>query len=286
MNNLYEKKIYAVFGNPISHSKSPEIHNFFYKLYNLNQKYIKIHLSKKNFLKNISFFFKRGGKGANITLPFKEKVFSLCHEITNRAKIAGSINTLKLFENETILGDNTDGIGFLSDLLLKKIVKRKFNILIIGAGGAARGIIYPLLKFGCNIFITNRTFNKAKILSKEFQNFGNIESITLKNLNQMKFNIIVNATSAGIFNNIPLIPENIIRKETICYDMFYKEKNTNFMKFCKNFGSNKVFNGIGMLVNQAAHSFFLWNNIFPNVKKTIKFLTKKKIKKNNKSLKY
>ncbi|NIH41161.1 MAG: shikimate dehydrogenase [Buchnera aphidicola (Periphyllus aceris)] len=277
--NLYEKKTYAVFGNPISHSKSPEIHNFFYKLYNLNQKYIKIYLSKKNFLRNISFFFKKGGKGANITLPFKEKVFPLCNKITNRAKIAGSINTLKLLKNGTILGDNTDGIGFLSDLLLKKIVKKNFNILIIGAGGASRGIIYPLLKFGCNIFITNRTFHKAKILSKEFKKFGNIESITFKNLNKKKFHIIVNATSAEISNKIPLIPENIIRKETICYDMYYKERNTNFMNFCINFGSNNVFNGIGMLVNQAAHSFFLWNNIFPDVKKTIKFLTKKKKKK-------
>ncbi|CAL4323554.1 Shikimate dehydrogenase (NADP(+)) [Buchnera aphidicola (Periphyllus testudinaceus)] len=275
MVNLYKNKFYAVFGNPINHSKSPDIHNFFYKLYSLDYKYIKICASKNFFLKDILSFFNKGGKGANITLPFKEKIFSLCNEITKRAQISGSINTLKKFDNGNILGDNTDGIGFLSDLLFHNIVKKKFNLLIIGAGGAAKGVIYPLLQFGCNIFLTNRTFERAKILSNKFKNFGNIESITLRNLSNMRFNLIINATSSGISNEVPLIPCNIINKKTICYDMFYGDKNTVFMNFCKSYGAKKIYSGIGMLIHQAAHSFFLWNNIFPDIKKTVNFLSKK-----------
>ncbi|WP_343187698.1 shikimate dehydrogenase [Buchnera aphidicola (Periphyllus koelreuteriae)] len=271
---LYKKEIYAVFGNPIHHSKSPQIHNFFFKLYNLKKKYIKICASKKFFLDEITLFFKKGGKGANITLPFKEKIFSLCNNITKRATIAGSINTLKKCNNGQIIGDNTDGIGFISDLLFHNIIKKNFNLLIIGAGGASRGIIYPLLKFGCNVFITNRTFQKAKILSKEFSKFGNIESIFYKNLRGINFDLIINSTSASISNELPLISYNIIKKKTICYDMFYMNKKTSFMSFCEFYGSKNVYNGIGMLIHQAAHSFFLWNKIFPDIKKTIKYLFK------------
>lgn len=275
MSNKTNKNIYAVFGNPIYHSKSPDIHNFFYKLYNLNCNYIAINASKNFFLNEISLFFKNGGKGVNITLPFKEKIFPICDIITDRAKIAGAINTLKLYNKKFILGDNTDGIGFLSDLLQNNLIKKKNDILIIGAGGASRGIIYPLLKFGCNIFITNRTFEKAKFLMKEFKKFGNIKCIKIKNLKSNKFHLIVNATSAEIKNDLPLIPSNIIKKKTICYDMFYRNKDTNFMKFCKKYKSKKVYNGIGMLVNQAAHSFFIWNKIFPDIKKTLFFLKNK-----------
>ncbi|CAL4323807.1 Shikimate dehydrogenase (NADP(+)) [Buchnera aphidicola (Chaitophorus populicola)] len=273
MLNLYNNSHYAVFGNPINHSKSPNIHNFFFKKYNLNEKYIRICASKKFFIKEISEFFQNGGKGANITLPFKEKIYSFCNILTKRAKISGSVNTLKKIYTNDIIGDNTDGIGFLTDLISKSLIKKSDNILILGAGGAARGIIYPLLKFGCKIYITNRTFEKAQILSEEFKIFGYIKCIKSNQLNKNKFHVVINATSAGIYNNLSLtIPKDIIFSNTVCYDMFYGNKDTFFMKFCKKLGSKRVYSGIGMLVNQAAHSFFLWTNIFPNIKNILKIL--------------
>ncbi|CAL4323544.1 Shikimate dehydrogenase (NADP(+)) [Buchnera aphidicola (Chaitophorus sp. 3695)] len=273
MINLNKNIYYAVFGNPINHSKSPKIHNFFLKKYDLNEKYIRICASKKFFLTEILSFFKNGGKGANITLPFKEKVYSICTNLTKRAKISGSINTLKKNYIGEIIGDNTDGIGLLTDLKFKNLINKNDNILILGAGGAARGIIYPLLKFGCNIYITNRTIKKAQILSKKFRKFGYIKCLKLHQLNKNKFQIIINATSAGISNNSPLvIPSDIFNKKIICYDMFYGNTDTFFMKFCKKLGATRVYNGIGMLVNQAAHSFFLWTNIFPNIKNILDIL--------------
>ncbi|MCW5197510.1 shikimate dehydrogenase [Buchnera aphidicola] len=274
MLNFNKNICYAVFGNPINHSKSPKIHNFFFKKYNFNEKYIRICASKQFFLKEILNFFENGGKGANITLPFKEKVFSICTVLTKRAQISGSINTLKK-NNIGIIGDNTDGIGLLTDLKYKNLISKNDNILILGAGGAARGIIYPLLKFGCNIYITNRTIQKAKILSKEFLKFGYIKYLKLNQLHKNKFQIIINATSAGISDHSSLvIPSNIFNQKTICYDMFYGNTDTNFMKLCKNLGSKKVYNGIGMLVNQAAHSFFLWTDIFPKINDVFNFLKK------------
>jgi len=272
VNKIFQKNMYAVFGNPINHSKSPEIHNFFLKKYNFDGNYIRICASKKNFLNEISLFFRNGGKGANITLPFKEKVFPICNSITERARLAGSINTLKKFKNNNILGDNTDGVGFLSDLRFNKLIKKKFNVLILGAGGAARGILYPLLNFGCKIDITNRTFIKAEFLSKKFKKFGNIQAISLENLRKNNYDLVINATSTSVFRASPLIPAHLISKKTIYYDMFYGKKYTHFMKFCKKNGAKKVFNGMGMLINQAAHAFFLWKKVFPETKEIFHFL--------------
>ncbi|CAL4323439.1 shikimate dehydrogenase [Buchnera aphidicola] len=274
MKNASKKNCYAVFGNPISHSKSPEIHNFFFKKYGFHENYVKICASKENFINEILSFFQKGGKGANITLPFKEKVFLLCNSITKRARIAGSINTIKKYDKNFLLGDNTDGVGFLSDLLFQNLIKKNFNVLILGAGGAARGILHPLLEFECNIYITNRTFSKAQYLSKKFKKFGNIFSIPINQLKKNNYHIVINATSTSVFNVCPLIPSNLISKEVIYYDMFYGKKDTFFMNFCKKNGAKKVFNGIGMLINQAAHSFFLWKKIFPNTKEVFNFLEK------------
>ncbi|USS94057.1 shikimate dehydrogenase [Buchnera aphidicola] len=275
MNKEFKNSLYAVFGNPIDHSQSPKIHNFFLKKYNFHENYIRVCLEKENFLSDILFFFKNGGKGANITLPFKEKVFSICDSITERARIAGAINTIKKTKKKGLLGDNTDGIGFLSDLIFKKLIKKNFNILLLGAGGAARGVLHPLLNFKCNVYITNRTFSKAEYLSEKFKKFGNIQSVSLNSLHRKNYNLVVNATSTSVLNISPVIPSSLVSKKTIYYDMFYGEKNTSFINFCKKHGAQKVFNGFGMLVNQAAHSFFLWKKIFPNVNDVFYFLKEK-----------
>ncbi|QJC37354.1 shikimate dehydrogenase [Enterobacteriaceae endosymbiont of Donacia thalassina] len=267
-------KTFAVLGNPIKHSKSPIIHKLFSEQTKISQKYIKIYVPINNFYKKFFHFIKNGGIGANITIPFKKKAYKLCDFLTRRAQYSGVVNTIKILESKKILGDNTDGIGLLKDLQNLKFINNTSNILLLGAGGAAQGIIYPLIKFGCNVTIVNRTYQNAKNIINHFNNIKNLNCLKLEDLfiinNKIKYNLIINATSSSIQGNIPNIPSTIINPDIFCYDLFYNFNKTPFLKWCIIHGAKKISDGIGMLIEQAAYSFYLWHGIIPNTKIIIK----------------
>lgn len=254
---------YALFGNPVNHSKSPQIHNFFSKQTGCFHTYTSFNVPLGNFVYFLSDFFKKNGCGANITAPFKEEAFFLSNKLTERAKIAQSVNTLKKINNQCILGDNTDGIGLLSDLIRLNFIKKKYSILILGAGGAVKGVIFPLLSFGCSIFILNRTFSNAQKIVDQFKQYGKINIFDEFLLDKKKFDLVINATSKNIVKKEDFFPLSFVSSKTFFYDMNYQVDNTPFINWCIKTGHMFISNGIGMLVFQAAHSFFLWHNKFP-----------------------
>ncbi|WP_216782632.1 shikimate dehydrogenase [Candidatus Profftia tarda] len=268
-------KQFAVFGNPIKHSKSPRIHKMFSEQTGIALSYNAHLTSTDNFDKSIKSFFSCGGSGANITIPFKEQAYKLVDELSERASLAGAVNTIKVLRDGRLLGDNTDGIGLLSDIKRLGMVFPKTKILLIGAGGAARGIIQPLLSLGCELIITNRTYTRAQELSKIFSALGKkITSVDFSKLQDERFDLIINATSSGIYNEIPQIPFEIINKNTACYDIFYQERLTPFLSLAKTQGVIQLADGLGMLVEQAAYSFLLWNEVMPATSSVLEVMRK------------
>lgn len=257
---------FAVFGNPIEHSKSPYIYSIFAKEHNISPYYDKILANMEDFEKLLKNFFDLGGLGANITMPFKVVVCNYCHYFTERAKIIGAINVLKKQSDGLLLGDNTDGIGLLSDLYRLGWLHKNSEILLIGSGGAARGVAASLLMSNYNLTITNRTFSHAKELENIFRHIGNIVAVPLDNLYNYSFNLIINATTSGLFGNIPDIPSILINSSVFCYDLFYHNHDTPFIIWCKKHGCMYYSDGLGMLVEQAAYSFLLWHGILPSTR--------------------
>ncbi|UDG79227.1 Shikimate dehydrogenase (NADP(+)) [Candidatus Ecksteinia adelgidicola] len=265
-------KKFALFGNPISHSQSPLIHSLFSNQTKIDYKYHTILTPIHSFEIFLKKFFHDNGQGANITLPFKERAFKITSHLTKRATLSCAVNTFKILSTGDLLGDNTDGIGLLSDLQYQKLIHRKDRVLLIGAGGAARGVIFPLLSFGCQLIITNRTFSRAKELVRIFKNFGDISICSINELHKQSFNLIINATSSGINGSIPILPSNIINDHTRLYDMYYQRGTTPFLIWGKKKGSKIFSDGLGMLIHQAAHSFFLWHGIMPKIKPVLNYL--------------
>ncbi|QIQ42053.1 MAG: shikimate dehydrogenase [Buchnera aphidicola (Microlophium carnosum)] len=270
----YQNFNYAVFGNPINHSKSPKIHSLFAKQTGILHIYKSIHVPLDGFRTVLCNFFEQDGQGANITAPFKQEAYFFCDKLTERAKIAQSVNTFKNINGKYILGDNTDGIGLLSDLIRLNFIKKKYSILIIGAGGAAKGIISPLLSFGCSIFILNRTYLNAAKLVLQFNKYGNIYVFNKKLLKIKHFDLIINATSKSVIKKDDFFPISIVSSKTCFYDMNYQVGNTIFIDWCLEIGANFYSDGIGMLVFQAAHSFSLWHHVLPEIDYIIDILKK------------
>ncbi|MCD1127276.1 shikimate dehydrogenase [Jinshanibacter sp. LJY008] len=265
---------FAVFGNPIAHSKSPRIHHLFAEGCRIDLCYAIQTGSLDRFEDEIRAFFANGAKGANITLPFKERAYAICDELTERAASAGAVNTIKRLDDGRLLGDNTDGIGLLSDLQRLGMVIPGARVLLIGAGGAARGVILPLMSHGCELVITNRTYAKAETLATLFSSSGNIISKPSDALVEDQFDLIVNATSTGISGDIPAISPSLISENTACYDMFYQASLTPFLKWAVEHGSKRYADGLGMLVGQAAHAFNLWHGVMPKVEPVLDELRK------------
>ncbi|CAL4325075.1 Shikimate dehydrogenase (NADP(+)) [Buchnera aphidicola (Cavariella theobaldi)] len=270
----FKKNNYVLFGNPVAHSKSPFIHNFFSKQIGIVYNYQSIKVPIFDFSDTVSNFFKYDGVGANVTAPFKEQAYLLSDQLTDCAKISQSVNTLKKINHNTLLGDNTDGIGLLSDLIRLNFIKKNFSILILGAGGAVRGILFHLLTFGCSVYILNRTFLNAKKLVLQFNQFGNIKVFD-DSIIKKKFDLIINAISRN--NNIKkdFFPVSLVSSKTFFYDMNYHVSNTVFINWCIEIGANYVADGIGMLILQAAHSCFFWHGILPEISPLIQQLEKK-----------
>lgn len=257
--------LYAVMGNPIHHSKSPAIHTQFAQQAKMDLVYSAMLVPIDGFTLAVQDFFKGNGKGLNVTVPFKEQAFALADKLTERAQTAQAVNTLKLLEDGSVLGDNTDGAGLVRDLSVNNQVQLEGKrVLLIGAGGAVRGVLQPLLNQNPEaVIIANRTYSKAETLAKEFSVLGNISACEFDALSG-EFDVIINGTSASLNGELPPIPESCIGQSSSVYDMMYSKELTPFLSWAQTLGASKVIDGLGMLVEQAAVSFDLWRGVHPD----------------------
>ncbi|WP_392340020.1 shikimate dehydrogenase [Moritella marina] len=262
---------YAVFGNPINHSKSPMIHGLFAQQTAQDLSYQAIEAPINGFVTAMNDFFSQGGKGCNITVPFKEEAFSFAQQLTPRAQLAGAVNTLLLSDDGQVIGDNTDGFGLVHDLLQYMVLENK-RVLLLGAGGAARGVIGPLLDQGITeLVIANRTDAKAQQLATLFNNRGVVTACGFTALTG-NFDLIINSTSASLSGLVPAISPTLVDNNTICYDMMYKADATAFNLWAADQGAELVIDGLGMLVGQAAESFNVWRGVTPDMAPVLEVL--------------
>ncbi|MGR5559234.1 shikimate dehydrogenase [Vibrio fortis] len=265
---------YAVFGNPISQSKSPFIHTLFARQTNQQLTYISQQPEPGDFLNAAKDFFGNGGKGCNVTAPFKEDAYQFADRLTERAQLAGAVNTLKKLDDGEIIGDNTDGEGLVQDLLQHQVVLKDARILLLGAGGAARGVIKPLLDHSPRqLVIANRTASKAQLLAEMFTSFGNVSGIGLDEANE-GFDVIINSTSSGLSGELPQVSAEIFTPTSTVYDMVYGSGHTVFNRWALDNGVHAAYDGLGMLVGQAAESFMLWRGLRPGTKQILRELRK------------
>jgi shikimate dehydrogenase len=258
--------LYAVFGNPINHSKSPHIHRQFAEQTGQDMHYTKQMVNEGEFEQAAQDFFAQGGKGLNITVPFKLNAFEFAQKRTARAERAGAINTLARLADGTILGDNTDGIGMIHDMHNLGWELEGKRILILGAGGAVRGILQPLLEENpAQVVIANRTKSKAEELAKNFHDLGNVQAQAFEQLTGEVFDIVINGTSASMQGELPPLPDNLLAANACCYDMMYGAEPTIFLRWAIERGAAQTADGLGMLIGQAAEAFYLWRQIRPEV---------------------
>ncbi len=264
---------YAVMGNPITHSKSPLIHAQFAEQTQQALNYTAMHVDLGSFEQAVSNFAASGGKGLNITVPFKQQAWALADERSQRAERAGAVNTL-IFKDKKIIGDNTDGVGLVRDLLENKNLELAGRrILLMGAGGAARGVLLPLLnQQPLQLTIVNRTAEKAKDLADAFSDMGELVGCGYDALAGQSFDLLINATAASLQGQLPPLADGIIAAGGACYDMMYSKEPTTFMRWCQQQGADKVYDGLGMLVEQAAESFYLWRGVRPQTREVIESL--------------
>ncbi len=262
---------YAVFGQPINHSKSPQIHTFFAQQTRQNLIYQAKEVGADIFTVSANEFFSKGGKGLNCTVPLKELAFQFADKLTPRAKFAKAVNTLVLQSDGSILGDNTDGCGLVRDLMINhQITLKEKRILILGAGGASRGIIDPIMQHSPEkIVIANRTVEKSIALAIEFQDLGMIKGCGFKDLVQQQFDLILNATSASLSNQLPPLVDNLLAENGCCYDLAYANEPTAFVRWGLENKALKSLDGLGMLIEQAAEAFYSWRGIRPNTENII-----------------
>ena len=258
---------YAVIGHPITHSKSPVIHRIFAKQTGQHMSYEAIDVAPDELEQMLPEFMADGGRGLNVTVPHKQAALTLMDSLTSRAKLAGAVNTISREPDGGLKGDNTDGVGLINDLHNLGIEIIDASILILGAGGATRGIIPPLAEQKpAEILIANRTLEKANALANGFADLGNIAGCGFDNLEDRSFNLIINATSAGLAGDVPPFPTSILANEAICYDLSYSMQDTPFVAWAKDNGCQHAFQGWGMLIEQAAESFYLWRGVRPNTR--------------------
>lgn len=258
--------LYAVMGNPIAHSRSPEIHQLFAEQVSIKIVYQRIQVDVGGFTQAVSNFQASGGQGLNVTVPFKVEAWELCDVCSERAQLAHAANTL-WFDGPIIHGDNTDGVGIVNDIdiNLQCPISNK-HLLVLGAGGAVRGVLGQLLaRQPLSIVIANRTVDKAVELSRLFQalSHGELTGCGFEDVKGWDFDIVINGTSASLSNQIPALPTFNINEGALAYDMVYASRPTVFMDWAKELGFSKISDGLGMLVEQAAESFYIWHNHRP-----------------------
>ncbi len=265
---------YAVMGNPIGHSKSPQIHRMFAEQTGEDIEYEAMLVERDGFADAVHAFRAAGGKGLNVTVPFKEEAWALADRRSDRAQSAGAANTLLLKADDGIEADNTDGVGMVRDLEHNLgVILRDRRILILGAGGAVRGVLLPVLATKpARVMIANRTASKAIELAELFQAAGPILGGGYDALEAEPFDLIINGTAAGLSDQVPPIPTACVNSATVCYDMMYSDKATAFQRWAREQGAAQAFDGLGMLVEQAAESFFRWRGVRPQTDAVIRAL--------------
>lgn len=254
---------YTVIGNPIAHSKSPEIHVRFAAQTGQDMIYERILAPLDGFAQTVQELIRQGVKGSNVTVPFKLEAYALANSLTERAKAAGAVNTLT-FENGVIAGDNTDGIGLVNDIVRNAgVAITGRRVLLLGAGGAARGVLLPIMdQRPADLVIANRTVEKAEELAMQFAAHGPVSASGFGSLKK-SFDIVINGTSASLADDLPPIEPSIFGDNAFAYDMMYGKAPTVFMRFAQRHGA-RVRDGLGMLVEQAAESFRIWRGLRPD----------------------
>lgn len=257
--------LYGVIGNPVEHSLSPIIHQAFAEQTHQELNYEKIKAPINGFEDVVRDFQERGGQGLNVTLPFKVNAFRLANDASVRASEAGAASVL-CFRDDTIFADNFDGLGLVNDLIKNKNLKlADKKILILGAGGAAQGILGPLLlQKPKEIVIANRTLDKALNLAKHFKDHGSVVGIDMNALTPNNFDLIINATSMGHTGVAPTLAPELIRDQTVCYDLSYGQAAKPFLNVARKEGAKATSDGLGMLVEHNALVFHLWFGIIPD----------------------
>ena len=263
---------YGVMGYPVSHSRSPVIHRLFALQTNQELQYELLQVAPDKLETAVRQFQRTGGKGLNITVPHKSGVVKLCDHLSERANTAGAVNTLTFRDGE-IHGDNTDGIGLLRDLVINLgITIEGASILILGAGGATRGIVGPLLEMQpASLRIANRTIDKADVLADHFSKAGPVSACRFDAVPVAEtYDLIINATSAGVKGEAPPYPSAAVSSDTLCYDLSYGLKATPFSEWARDHGAERSVMGWGMLVEQAAESFNIWRGVRPDTAPVLK----------------
>ena len=277
MSSLFDfdrPAIYAVMGNPISHSKSPRIHGLFAEQTGQRIQYTAIQVDPGGFEQAVRNFVANGGSGLNVTVPFKTNAWELVDSRTPRAGLAGAVNTIEVQAQGVLYGDNTDGIGLVNDIVTNQggTITGK-SVLLLGAGGAARGVLSPLLaEEPAELLIANRTEDRAIALAQAFARLGAVTGCGFDDLAGRHFDLVINATSASLQGEVPPLPQQLLSPGAWCYDMMYGAKATPFMRWAEQHGAEKVLDGLGMLVEQAAESFFLWRKQRPRTAAVISTL--------------
>lgn len=275
---------YAVFGNPIAHSKSPQIHAAFARQTGQDLRYEAIPVPLDGFAAAVADFRAAGGKGANVTVPFKQLAYRLAQRLSVRAEAAKAVNTL-VFDVHGISGENTDGIGLVADLTTNlgcSIAGQR--VLLLGAGGAARGVILPLLQQGpASLTIANRTVATAEEMAEEFERVARLDSALagaepalsacgFPALAGGAFDLVINATAASLTDESPALPDEVFAPESLAYDMVYGKGLTPFLALARRQGAGRIADGLGMLVEQAAESFRIWRGVRPQTAPVLKMM--------------
>jgi shikimate dehydrogenase len=263
---------YAVFGNPVKHSKSPAIHAAFARQCKQQLQYRAVLVELNGFERAARKFFDEGGAGLNVTLPFKQEAFVFADQLSERARRAGAVNTLTRRAGGDIDGDNTDGTGLVRDIVANLGWSvQGLRVLLLGAGGAARGVLEPLLReHPKELLIANRTPDKARQLAVEFADIGPVAGCGYPMLGERAFDLIINATSAGLSGEMPELPGTVLTERSCCYDMVYGPQPTAFMRWAAHHTAWAVADGLGMLVEQAAESFYIWRGVRPETRPVIR----------------
>jgi shikimate dehydrogenase len=265
---------YGVVGHPVAHSWSPFIHGMFAKATAQNLNYRLFDIEPKEFRRGVLALFAAGVRGLNVTLPHKQAAAELVNELTPRAERAQAVNTIAFFDESRLLGDNTDGIGLLNDLSLNLGLELGGKrILLLGSGGAVRGVLAPLLEQAPErLVIANRTPERARELAVRFGDLGTVVGCGFDRIEGPAYDLIVNGTSASLEGKMPALPDHLVGARTVCYDMAYGREPTPFTRWADARHAERTAKGWGMLVEQAAVSFALWRGIRPNTKPVLEAL--------------
>lgn len=265
---------YAVFGHPIGHSQSPRIHTLFAQQTGQAMDYSAQDVPAERFHAALADFLRQGGRGLNCTIPLKELAWQRADRLSERARRAKAVNTLKLEADGRLFGDNTDGIGLVTDLRSNlKVPLASRRLLLLGAGGASRGILQPLLaEQPARLLIANRTVDKAEQLVREFAEFGPVAACGFPDLAGHSFDLIINATAASLHGELPPLPKKLLAAGGACYDLAYGKTPTAFVVWGRSQAARLSVDGLGMLVEQAAEAFALWRGVRPDTAPVIRLL--------------